>query len=54
MSGADGNIMNPFSRLTSKVFSLSIWAKLIIRKGTNRLLSEMEPTWSDDKQAQSQ
>ena len=54
VSGADSNIMNPFSRFTSKVFSLSTWAKLIIRKGINRLLSEVEPTGSDDKQAQSQ
>ena len=54
VSGADSNIMNPFSRFTSKVFSLSTWAKLIIQKGINRLLSQAEPTGSDDKQARSQ
>lgn len=54
VSGADSNNMNPFSRFTSKVLSLSTWAKLIIQKGINRLLSVVEPTESDDQQAQSQ
>ena len=37
VSGADSNTINPFLRFTSKVFSLSTWAKLIIQKASTDL-----------------
>lgn len=54
VSGANSNTINPLLRFTSKVFSLSTWAKLIIQTGINQPLSEVKPTGSDGQQAQSQ
>ena len=54
VAGVNSNTMNPFLRFTSKVFSLPIWAKLIIRTGINRTSREVKLPASDSQPAQSQ
>ena len=52
-AGANSNTVNPFLRFTSRSFSLSTWAKLMIRTGINRALRDVELPVADSQQAQS-
>ena len=54
VAGANSKAMSPFSRFTSKLFSLPTRAELIVPAVTKRAPKEVKPTGSDSQPAQSQ